>query len=106
MQRELKPCRNCGGVGWVCENHTDAPWGGASSHPDACECGAGAPCPCCRPEMVNAGLIGALHKTLWMADEWFEHLGSGSMLDDDYRKDLAEANRVLEFWTGGPTHER
>jgi hypothetical protein len=27
----------------------DKPWGGASDHPSACDCGAGAPCPECNP---------------------------------------------------------
>lgn len=43
-------CRNCGevdGWGWVCENHLDRPWGGVSARDDACDCGAGAPCPVC-----------------------------------------------------------
>jgi hypothetical protein len=41
-------CRNCLGEQWVCENHLDMAW------PTICECGAGAPCPICRPDMANA----------------------------------------------------
>lgn len=41
-------CRNCAGEEWVCENHRDQPW------PTGCECGAGAPCPVCRPQMACA----------------------------------------------------
>ena len=40
-------CKQCGGTGWVCENHRDRPWGAVSHRPDACECGAGAPCGIC-----------------------------------------------------------
>jgi len=43
-------CMNCDSLGWVCENHTDRPWGdGGSTRSDACACGAGAPCPVCNP---------------------------------------------------------
>src|SRR5262252_4756539 len=41
-------CQLCGGARWVCEDHTDKPWGDASDRPDACHCGgAGLPCPAC-----------------------------------------------------------
>jgi hypothetical protein len=43
-------CRSCGDTGHVCENHPDRPWGGLTSEPGSCECGAGMPCPaCCSP---------------------------------------------------------
>tara|TARA_Y100000815_G_scaffold221805_1_gene208185 strand:- start:82 stop:1134 length:1053 start_codon:yes stop_codon:yes gene_type:complete len=43
-------CGTCGGCEWVCEDHTDRPWSGASKRSDACTCGgAGAPCPKCNP---------------------------------------------------------
>ena len=42
-------CRNCDGAKWVCENHQNRPWEGMSNHLDACHCGAGAPCPECKP---------------------------------------------------------
>lgn len=45
-------CRNCDGTGWVCEGHPDKPWGGASKHAGACECGAGAPCRVCNDGVV------------------------------------------------------
>ena len=38
-------CKNCNGEGWVCENHTDKPWGDG----DACCGGAGSPCKFCNP---------------------------------------------------------
>lgn len=50
-------CRNCEGIEWVCENHKDRPWGGASTSSIACDCGAGAPCPVCNMEMACAGLL-------------------------------------------------
>lgn len=50
----MSECRNCGGGEWVCENHRDRPWGGTASHVDACGCGAGAPCPVCKPVMACA----------------------------------------------------
>ena len=41
-------CRVCGNARWVCEDHKDKPWGGASHREDACHCGgAGMPCPAC-----------------------------------------------------------
>jgi hypothetical protein len=40
----VKPCPQCEGTGWVCENHIDQPWDGIHG----CTCGgAGAPCPRC-----------------------------------------------------------
>ena len=43
------PCPICDDKGWVCENHRDKPWGEFSDRPDACSCGAGAPCAACNP---------------------------------------------------------
>ena len=41
-------CQNCEDTRWVCENHRNKPWDGSSSSPNACGCGAGAPCQeCC-----------------------------------------------------------
>jgi hypothetical protein len=41
-------CKVCGDARWVCEDHKDKPWGGASDRRDACHCGgAGMPCPGC-----------------------------------------------------------
>jgi hypothetical protein len=43
-------CNICRGGRWVCEDHPDKPWDGASDAPEACHCGgAGAPCPACNP---------------------------------------------------------
>ncbi len=39
-------CDVCDHTGWVCENHRELPWGEMSDDPDACSCGAGAPCVC------------------------------------------------------------
>ncbi len=45
---ETSECEVCGGARWVCEDHTDKPWDGASNRPDACHCGgAGMPCMVC-----------------------------------------------------------
>lgn len=42
-------CPNCGGEGWVCENHPDRPW------PSGCQCGgAGEPCRFCNPNTPDA----------------------------------------------------
>ena len=62
---ELKPCRNCAGREWVCENHRDTPWTGLGD-PDEDECcgGAGAPCPVCSPEMACTGYINRATRTL------------------------------------------
>ena len=43
-------CRICKGARWVCEDHPDKPWDGASDAPEACHCrGAGVPCLACNP---------------------------------------------------------
>jgi hypothetical protein len=43
-------CLTCDGCGWVCEDHLDLPWDGASDAEKACHCGgAGAPCLVCNP---------------------------------------------------------
>jgi len=43
-------CTVCHGARWVCEDHIDKPWDGASDDAGACHCGgAGAPCPACNP---------------------------------------------------------
>jgi hypothetical protein len=43
-------CAMCKGNRWVCEDHPEKPWDGASDAPEACHCGgAGAPCPACNP---------------------------------------------------------
>jgi len=39
-------CR-CAGIGCVCENHPDRPWAKPGEYPNACDCGAGDPCPAC-----------------------------------------------------------
>jgi hypothetical protein len=62
-----KACEQCGGTGWVCENHTDRPWGAG---PNECDCGAGRNCPC-NPQgevewqvclaSTNADEVGKLH---------------------------------------------
>lgn len=38
-------CENCADTGWVCENHTDHPWGGLPNVEECCG-GAGQPCVC------------------------------------------------------------
>jgi hypothetical protein len=46
--QSAQPCKVCRGCFWVCEDHADKPWGGASDDADACNCGgAGMPCPAC-----------------------------------------------------------
>ncbi len=42
-------CPVCLGALWVCENHLDTLWAGASTADNPCDCGAGAPCPACTP---------------------------------------------------------
>ena len=36
-------CNKCNNTGWVCEDHTDKPWGEEEGE---CECGAGKNCDC------------------------------------------------------------
>lgn len=65
MSEEAKAaCRNCDGVDWVCENHTDRPWAHLSNHADACQCGAGSPCPVCQFELAAAPLTHALSEAV------------------------------------------
>lgn len=40
-------CTRCENTYWVCERHLDQPW--SDVLPNGCECGAGVPCPDCRP---------------------------------------------------------
>jgi len=56
-------CQFCDNTGWVCENHPDKPSGDFSDRSDACQCGAGAPCPHCNssgnpPDMSRIRLQG------------------------------------------------
>jgi len=59
-------CGRCDGTGWVCENHPFRPWGPDSKRLDACDCGAGAPCPICNTlnpclgDLVQAANLAAL----------------------------------------------
>ena len=48
-QMETSECDVCGGGAlWVCEDHPNKPWDGASDREDACHCGgAGMPCLVC-----------------------------------------------------------
>lgn len=65
-------CPICKDARWVCEDHLDKPWSGASDAPEACHCGgAGAPCPECnlcdeehRPEMPE-GYESFMDKRPW-----------------------------------------
>ena len=46
-------CPTCRSARWVCENHRDRPWGGASKHAAACQCGAGTVPICNQDEPPN-----------------------------------------------------
>lgn len=48
-------CHCCADTGHVCENHPQRPWGGISTDPQACDCGAGMPCPVCCDEPAQDG---------------------------------------------------
>jgi len=43
-EMETSECDVCGGARWVCEDHPDKPWDGASDREDACHCGAAPEC--------------------------------------------------------------
>ena len=86
-------CRNCGDTGWVCEEHLDHPWSGVRTHPEACEHGAGAPCPCCQPAMAAAGYVDRREKAI---ASWLENKG--------YRQ-IASALRNGEHWGVMPVLE-
>lgn len=46
----MSACKSCDDTGHVCENHPDQPWEPLSEAANACDCGAGMPCPdCCTP---------------------------------------------------------
>lgn len=98
-QGERGKCVLCGGFEWVCEGHRD------KLFEHGCG-GAGEPCPLCRPEMAAAGFVEpwrqaalAANKIAWMASEWMEHTGSGCMLDDEYRADIARADACFKLAT-------
>lgn len=57
-----KPCRVCGGGGWVCENHADEPAFGG------CCGGAGMPCGACNLEMAVDGHIYTALKLAGLSD--------------------------------------
>jgi len=40
-------CTRCQDTFWVCEKHLEQPW--SDDLPNGCACGAGVPCPDCRP---------------------------------------------------------
>jgi hypothetical protein len=46
-ERMTQICTRCKNTYWVCERHLDQPW--SDVLPNGCECGAGVPCPNCRP---------------------------------------------------------
>jgi hypothetical protein len=65
-------CTICGNARWVCEDHADKPWGGASDRVGACHCGAaGMPCPLCnqtvgkRPPEMPPGYRTMLDENGW-----------------------------------------
>lgn len=68
-----KLCENCDGQGWVCENHPDRPWGGASHA--VCECGgAGAPCERCNPcDRENPPRMAPGTTVMWTAENGWSH---------------------------------
>jgi hypothetical protein len=57
----MEVCKVCKGARWVCEDHPELPWDGASDDANACHCGgAGLPCLACnscdrehKPEMPD-----------------------------------------------------
>jgi hypothetical protein len=52
----MSTCPNCGGSGLVCEWHPDKAWTPtAPAGVDSCQCGAGMPCPVCRPQRRGVG---------------------------------------------------
>jgi hypothetical protein len=88
-----RPCRNCNGEQWVCEDHLDTPWAGG----DGCCGGAGAPCPVCCPLMANAALVSYLGIMLG-EDERFQVAIGGNPNAID--KKLDEMRRVYARYTG------
>ena len=57
---DQQECKNCDSQGWVCENHPDKPWDGASKREDACVCGPGMPCDICNPDNPPRMMPGAI----------------------------------------------
>jgi hypothetical protein len=51
----MAKCDTCDDTGHVCENHLSLPWAGVSGAPNACECGAGMPCPACTTPVPEDG---------------------------------------------------
>jgi hypothetical protein len=48
-------CQSCDNTGHVCENHPRRPWAAVSGRDDACDCGAGMPCPKCTTPVPQDG---------------------------------------------------
>jgi hypothetical protein len=69
---EQSECAVCGGAMWVCEDHVDKPWGGASTRADACHCGgAGVPCLACnRSDREHPPKMTQGYKTILDKDGW------------------------------------
>lgn len=67
-------CKHCDDSGWVCENHPNSPWGGTCTGDNACDCGAGAPCPSCYPERACDVVFNPLHWRCWL---WIYPSASG-----------------------------
>lgn len=61
-------CANCNSSGWVCEDHSNMPWGDG----DGCCGGAGSPCTICNPcDDKTPPRMVAGSKTVWdITDGW------------------------------------
>jgi hypothetical protein len=52
----MNTCPRCKGAGFVCEWHPEKPWTlNSPAGVESCGCGAGMPCPVCRPQRSAPG---------------------------------------------------
>lgn len=95
---DMGACRNCAGEQWVCENHQDRPW--AAGTPESCECGAGAPCPVCRPDLAHGWLLSLLRSAHARIDGI--ERDNPSLIDYGESESLTDKiERALEFYSAG-----
>jgi hypothetical protein len=66
----MSTCPHCKGAGFVCEFHPKKPWTLTSlGQGETCDCGAGMPCPVCRPASTRMTTEEAFAEAVYRAIE-------------------------------------
>jgi hypothetical protein len=64
-------CNVCRGALWVCEDHPEKPWAGASNVTNACACGApGVPCLCNPSDRDHPPIMPEGYRSIFNRDGW------------------------------------